>query len=161
MQKQQALFVVIACGLGLLQACTQESNPAQVQADVTKAEAAGQKAIVDAQAKLDQVVATNNKDLVDVQADAQKDAATAPNAPPPAASADVTKAHNNAAIAVADAQYGVDKTKAEAAKSVADAKCEADVGDAQNACKATAKAAYDSALAAAKAKNDAEHASHQ
>ncbi len=161
MQKQNALSLALICALGLLQACSQQPDPAKVQADVSKAEAAGQKAIVDAQAKLDQVVAQNNKNLVGVQADVQKDAATDPNAPTPAASADVAKARNNAAIAVADAQYGVDKAKAEAAKNVADTRCEASVGDAKTACQSSAKSVYDSAIAAAKAKDDAEHAAHQ
>src|SRR3569832_588419 len=58
------LIAGILCA-GVLQGCNQNQvDPAKVQADVTKAQADGQKMIVDAQAKLDKVVAANNKDIV-------------------------------------------------------------------------------------------------
>jgi len=164
------VFVITA----LLQGCNQQTDsPAKVQADnaqadrvqadkvqagIAIAEADGQKKIIDAQAKLDQVVAQNNKDLVGAQTDAQKDATNNPNAPTPAGSAEVAKAHTNAEISVADTQYDVDKAKAEAAEQVAEARCAAQVGDANKTCVSSAKASRDSAVAAAKAKNDAAHA---
>jgi hypothetical protein len=163
MRKHASILVALAFAAAMLQGCNQQADTAaKVQADVAKAEADGQKKIIDAQAKLDQVVAQNNKDLVGTQADAQKDASSNPNAPPPAVSADVAKARSDAEVKVADAQYDVDKAKAEAVKQVADARCEAQVGDANSKqCLATAKSSYDSAIAAAKAKNDAVHAAHQ
>src|SRR4029079_7554675 len=116
MRKHANILVALAFATAMLQGCNQQpDNAAKVQADVAKAEADGQKKIIDAQAKLDQVVAQNNKDLVGVQADAQKDAISNPNAPTAAASADIAKAHTSAEIKVADAQYDVDKAKAEAA----------------------------------------------
>ena len=162
MRNQASIFVALILATVLLQGCNQQTdNAAKVQADVAKAEADGQKQIIDAQAKLDQVVAQNNKNLVGAQADAQKDAATDPNAPTPAASADMAKARTDAENKVADAQFGVDKAKAAAAKQVAEARCQALVGDANKTCMSNAKADYESATAAAKAKNDAAHAAHQ
>jgi len=162
MRKHANILVALAFATAMLQGCNQQQpdNAAKVQADVAKAEADGQKKIIDAQAKLDQVVAQNNKSVVGSQADAQKDASTNPNAPPPADNADVVKARSEAEVKVADAQYDVDKAKAEAAKQVADARCESQAGDANKQCLATAKADYDSAVAAAKTKKDAVHAAH-
>src|SRR5262249_56949727 len=51
-QRYSALAIVVSALL--LQACQQGPDPAKVQADVTKAQAEGQKKIVDAQAKMDQ-----------------------------------------------------------------------------------------------------------
>ena len=162
MRKQVSIFVALVIATGLLQGCNQQPETAgKVQADVAKAEADGQKKIIDAQAKLDQVVAQNNKNLVGAQADAQKDAANNPSAPAQAADADISKARTEAEIKVADAQYDVDKAKAVAAKQVAEARCQALVGDANKECMSRAKADYESATAAAKAKNDAAHAAHQ
>jgi hypothetical protein len=162
MRKQASIFVALVAATVLLQGCNQQADTAaKVQADVAKAEADGQKQIIDAQAKLDQVVAQNNKNVVGVQADAQKDAANDANAPAPAASDDVAKARNDAEIKVADAQYDVDKAKAAAAKQVAEARCQALAGDANKSCMSSAKADYESATATAKAKNDAAHAAHQ
>jgi hypothetical protein len=152
----QSLIAVVFVAM-LLQGCSQQVDTAKVQADVTKAEADGQKKIIDAQAQLDQVVAQNNKDLIGMQADARKDAANDPNAPAAAASADMAKARANAEAKVADAQYNVDRAKAEAAEKVGETRCELQVGDANKACLASAKASYDSAEAMAKSKRDAVH----
>jgi hypothetical protein len=161
MRKHANILFALAFATAMLQGCNQQAdNAAKVQADVAKAEADGQKKIIDAQAKLDQVVAQNNKNLVGTQADAQKDASSNPNAPPPEANADIAKARSDAEVKVADAQYDVDKAKAEAAKQVADARCESQAGDANKQCQAAAKADYDAAVAAAKAKNDTVHAAH-
>ncbi len=86
MQMQNRSLVALVFATMLLQACSQQVDTAKVQADIAKAEADGQKTIIDAQAKLDQVVAQNNKDVVGVQADAQKDATNNPNAATSAAS---------------------------------------------------------------------------
>ncbi|MGA9335410.1 MAG: hypothetical protein WBV39_14120 [Rudaea sp.] len=161
MRRQASIFVTLIFATLLLQACNQqEDTAAKVQADVAKAQADGQKQIIDAQAKLDQVVAQNNKDLVGVKADAQQDAANSPGTVAPAVDADIAKARNDAQIKVADAQYDVDKAKAAAAEQVAEARCGALVGDPKKACMSSAKASYESATAMAKAKNDAAHAAH-
>ena len=168
MHTQARMLVTLIFTAVFLQGCNQQADTApkaqvdatKVQADIAKAEADGQKKIVDAQAKLDQVVAQNNKDLVGAQTDAQKDATKNPNAPAPEASADVVKARNAAENKVADAQYDVDKAKAEAARQVAEAHCKTQIGAANDACMANAKAGYESTVAAAKAKNDAAHAAH-
>lgn len=161
MRKQASIVVAITFAIALLQGCNQEAETAaKVQADIAKAEADGQKKIIDAQAKLDQVVAQNNKTLVGVRADAQKDAADKPAAPAEAADADIVKARSEAEIKVADAQYEVDKAKAAAARQVAEARCEALALDAKNDCMSRAKTDYASATATAKAKNDAVHAAH-
>lgn len=158
MRKQASIFVGLVLATALLQGCNQQTdNAAKVQADIAKAEADGQKQIIDAQAKLDQVVAQNNKTLVGVRADAQKDAA---DKPAEAADADIVKARSEAEIKVADAQYEVDKAKAAAARQVAEARCEALALDAKNDCMSRAKTDYASATATAKAKNDAVHAAH-
>ncbi len=75
--------LLIAASLG---ACSQGPDPAKVQADITKAQADGQKMVVDAQAKLDQVNAANNKDVVVAQADARQN--TAENSQPAPSEAD-------------------------------------------------------------------------
>lgn len=157
MRSQNKNLLAMVVATMLLQACSQQVDTAKVQADVAKAEAAGQKKIVDAQAKLDQVVAQNNKDLVGVQSDAQKAAANDPNASTTAASAYIAKARTNSEIKVAGAQYDVDKAKAEAVEMVAETRCGLQVDDANKACVSAAKANYDSALAEAKAKSDAAH----
>ena len=161
MNKHGKKLVGIICVAALLQACNQQTDHAKVEADVAKAEAAAQKNVIDAQAKLDQVVAANNKDLVGAQADAQRDAANNTNAPPPEANAEIAKARSNAELKVADAQFDVDKAKAEGIQKIAEARCEDQVGEANKACTATAKANYDLAVAQAKAKNDLEHAAHK
>jgi hypothetical protein len=84
MRKHANILVALAFATAMLQGCNHRQTARQrFTADVAKAEADGQKKIIDAQAKLDQVVAQNNKNLVGTQADAQKDASTNPNAPPP------------------------------------------------------------------------------
>lgn len=159
--------MTLAIGAALsLQACNQGPDPAKVQADVTKAQADGQKKIADAQADLDKVIAKNNKAMVDTQADAQKDANNA-NATPADqnkaatdASTDMAKDRNDAAVEVADAQYGVDKAKATAAYNVEVAQCEAQTGDAEKSCKDKSKATYDASVTAAENKKNAAHQQH-
>ncbi|MEO8802311.1 MAG: hypothetical protein ABI304_13155 [Rudaea sp.] len=160
MYKHLGYVVAGVLSLMLLQGCTEQVDPAKIQADVTKAQADGQKLIVDAQAKLDQVVAANNKDIVGSQADAQRAAATDPSAPPPAADEAVAKARQHAAVMVADAQLEVDKAKAEAPYNVAVAQCGSQLSDAKKTCESQAKATYDLAVAAAKTKHDQALVSH-
>ncbi|HET8940897.1 MAG TPA: hypothetical protein VFN13_02810 [Rudaea sp.] len=156
-----------------LQGCKQRPDPAKVQADIIKAQANGQKAIADARANMDKVIAQNRKDLVDARVDAQMDHAsgdeTARNRQSPAAnlenpsavaspvSAAVARARKGATDSTADAQYELDKAKAEADYNVALARCESRVGTALDACKETAKSRYDSDITAARHRNDSAH----
>src|SRR6185295_3634695 len=72
---KQALFIAgCVAGFGL-QACNNSAaDPAKVAAEVQKAEAEGEKKIVEAQAKLEKVAAENKKDIVVARADARIDA---------------------------------------------------------------------------------------
>jgi len=149
-------FVAVLAGAALLGACNQNPDPAKIQADVTKAQAAGQKNIADAQANLDKVNAQNTKDMVNAQVDARAPAAD--NQPTnPSAAQDMSNAHTQANGKTADAQYDLDKARAKAAEEVAEAKCEAQTGSAEDACNAAAKSQYDAAVAQAKSINDAAH----
>jgi len=188
MVKQSILVATLVAALGL-QACAKQVDQAKVEADVQKAQAEGQKKIVDAQAKLEQVNAENNKDIVSAQADARVDAAkAADNAAPAASAADAKTAKTPGARAVAakpadaaaptppvndenvaktriaalgkvaDAQYDVEKAKAEAAYDVTMARCDGQTSDNMQAvCRDGAKATLDKAVATAKARKDAAH----
>src|SRR6478735_5277737 len=147
---KQALFLAVCiAGLGL-QACNNNAaDPAKVEVEVQKAQAEGEKKIVEAQAKLEQVAAENKKDVVVAQADARIDAISdsvaktaddntakkgeakkaeakmpdiAPTTPPPS-DENIAKARVAAMQKLADAQYGVDKARAEASYGVTLARC--------------------------------------
>jgi len=177
----QAWFIAVCvAGLGL-QACNNSTaDPAKVEAEVQKAQAEGEKKIVEAQAKLEQVAAENKKDVVVAQADARIDAANdsavkagdtvkkaeagkadakkteAIEPAAPAADESVVKARVAALEKVADAQYGVDKAKAEAAYGVTLARCKGQSGESmQIVCRDGAQKTLSSAVASAKARNDA------
>ena len=156
-----ALFVAMT-----LQGCQRAPDLAKVDADVQKAQAAGEKNIAAAQAKLDKVNADNRKDMVDAQVDARTSdngantppppnviAPTPPPPPPPANAVVTTRA--DAMAKTAEATYDLEKTRADSTYDVAAARCEAQVGDSEKACKETAKAARDTTVANAKARNDA------
>jgi hypothetical protein len=180
---KQALFIAVCvAGFGL-QACSNSAaDPAKVEAEVQKAQAEGEKKIVDAQAKLEQVAAENKKDVVVAQADARIDAANdaatttkpgdaakkadakktdakKPEAVEPAAPAadeNVAKARIAAMEKVADAQYNVDKAKAEATYGVTLARCKGQSSESmQTVCRDGAQKTLASAVASAKARNDA------
>jgi hypothetical protein len=157
MSNHRMSFIITLAATALLQACNQGPDPAKVQGDVTKAQADGQKMIVDAQAKLDQVNAQANKEVVNAQVDANAAAAKDPAATPPPENA-VADTRKDANLDVADAQYNLEKVKAEAAYNVAKAQCEAQTGDSGKTCNDNAKSRYDGAVNDAKAKNDAIHA---
>jgi hypothetical protein len=178
---KQALFIAVCvAGLGL-QACNNSTaDPAQVEAGVQKAKAEGEKKIVEAQAKLEQVAAENKKDVVVAQVDARIDAASdsaakagdsakkaeagkpvaknpeagEPAAPP--ADENVARARVAAMQKVADAQYGVDKAKAEATYGVTLARCKGQSSESmQTICRDGAQKTLASAVASAKARSDA------
>ena len=156
MRNHRVSFITLLVAAALLQACDRAPDQAKVQGDVAKAQADGQKMIVDAQAKLDQVAAKNNKEVVNAQVDARADNANNPPTTTPADN-DVAKARKEANEDMADAQYNLEKAKGEAAHNVAKAQCEAQTGDDEKACKDSAKVRYESAIAEAKAKADAMH----
>lgn len=178
---KQALFIAVCvAGLGL-QACNSNAaDPAKVEAEVQKAQAEGEKKIVEAQAKLEQVAAENKKDVVVAQADARIDAANdssaktggaakkaetgktdakkteAIEAAVPAADESVAKARVAAMEKVADAQYGVDKARAEATYGVTLARCKGQSSESmQIVCRDGAQKTLASAVASAKARSDA------
>ena len=184
---KQALFLAgCIAGLGL-QACNNgAADPAKVESDVQKAQAEGEKKIVEAQAKLEQVAAENKKDVVVAQADARIDAASdaaakaaddsakkggtkksdankadtkmpdvAPATPPPSEES-VAKARVAAMQKLADAQFGVDKAKAEAAYNVTLARCQSQSSESMQAvCRDGAQKTLSSSVANAKARSDA------
>lgn len=178
MVKQVVLIAACIAGFGL-QACSSSAvDPAKVEADVQKAQAEGEKKVVDAKAKLEQVNAENNRTVVDAQADARLDAAKADDGAkatdaakktdaaskadagaallPPAADPNVAKARVAALEKAADAEFGLDKAKAEATHAVTMARCGGQSStNMQTVCKDGAQKALDSAVAAAKARNDA------
>lgn len=174
---KQGLFIAgCIAGLGL-QACNNNAaDPAKVEAEVQKAQAEGEKKVVEAQAKLEQVAAENKKDVVVARADARIDAAdeaksgdsakkaaasdakkTEVTEPPvPVADENVAKARITAMQKVADAQYGVDKAKAEATYGVTLARCKGQSSESMQAvCRDGAQKTLSSAVASAKARNDA------
>jgi hypothetical protein len=144
------LSVAIATAL---QGCERGPNLAKVQANVLRAQVEGQKMVVDAQANLDKLNAQNTSDMVDAQIDTHGELA---NTSAPVGD-DAGKVRLAAGDKVADAQYDVEKAKAEAGYNIASAQCGAQVGDIGKACKETAKASYDFAIATAKTKNDVIH----
>jgi hypothetical protein len=183
---KQALFLAgCIAGLGL-QACSNNAaDPAKVAAEVQKAQAEGEKKIVEAQAKLEQVAAENKKDVVVAQADARIDAASdaakaaddaarkgeakkgearktdakmpdiAPTTPPPSDES-IAKARVAATQKIADAQYVVDKAKAEAAYGVTLARCKGQSSESMQAvCRDGAEKTLSSTVANAKARSDA------
>ena len=183
---KQALFLA-GCIAGLsLQACNNNAaDPAKVEAEVHKAQAEGEKKVVEAQAKLEQVAAENKKDVVVAQADARIDAASdaakaaddatrkgearkvdakksdakmpdiAPTTPPPS-DENIAKARIAAMQKIADAQYGVDKAKAEAAYGVTLARCKGQSSESMQAvCRDGAEKTLSSNVANAKARSDA------
>src|SRR6478736_3738853 len=180
MVKQALYLAVCIAGLGL-QACNNNAaDPAKVEAEVHKAQAEGEKKVVEAQAKLEQVAAENKKDVVVAQADARIDAASdaakaadesarkgeakkrdakmpdiAPPPPPPS-DENVAKARIAATQKIADAQYGVDKAKAEAAYGVTLARCKGQSSESMQAvCRDGAEKTLSSNVANAKARSDA------
>jgi hypothetical protein len=162
--KERLLVTLGATAALVLAGCTQAPDQAQVQRDVEKAQAEGQKKVADAQAKLDQVNAENRKDIVETRVDASAPAnnpnttpsATAEPGTPANASAnkDVANAQDKAAKKAADAQYDVDKARAEAQYDVAVARCKAQTGSSEKSCKDSAKNAYDQQINQAKAKDN-------
>jgi hypothetical protein len=180
---KQALFLAgCIAGLGL-QACNNSAaDPAKVEVEVQKAQAEGEKKIVEAQAKLEQVAAENKKDVVVAQADARIDAISdsvaktaddntakkgearkadakmpdiAPTTPPPS-DENIAKARVAAMQKLADAQYGVDKARAEASYGVTLARCKGQSSESMQAiCRDGAQKTLSSSVANAKARSDA------
>ncbi len=118
------ICIVAASLLASVGGCGKES-PAQTQANVLKAENAGDKHVADATEDAADKMAESRHDLTNTQVEVAHDG--------------VDAAHN---VAVA---------KAEAAHKVALARCDGDSGDARKACKELA----DTQLAAAKASANA------
>jgi hypothetical protein len=151
MDAKHAGFIVSLVVTALLLACSQNMDPLKVKGDVTKAQADGDKMIMDAQANLDLVNAQNNSDVVDALVRARaldpRNASTAATN-----NADAHRLRTEAKKKMADAIYGVDKAKAQASYNEAKAQCEAHAGAASNSCRNDATANFDSEMASAKAR---------
>ena len=154
MKSIRPMLIVFAGALALTACAKQGADPAKVQADVTKAQTEGQEKIAVAQEKFERAKMEAN--ATPVNADAGGTATPAPpvsvDAPP--STALVT---TDPAARLADAQFDLDKAKAEQAYNVALARCEDRVGDANKACRDLAKSTYDSAVDSAKAKTRMDH----
>ena len=144
--KSLTWVIAILASTVALQACTKQGvDPAKVQADVAKAQAEGQEKVAAAQAKFDRLKNELN---------------SAPATPTPTTGTPPSgvDAPGTTAIAVdpaqrlADAQFDLDKAKAEQSYNVAIARCEDRVDEANKACRDLAKSSYDSAIDQAKAK---------
>src|SRR5579859_6846751 len=136
---RSGLIAALALVFGL-NACSHAPDLAKVDADVQKAQAAGEKKVASAQASFDKANADARRDVTVAQVDARVAATDDPHAVPISAvnappSRQVARARSDAALALADAQYDLDHSRAEADYDVALARCEAKVGDLASTCK--------------------------
>ena len=154
MDTRHARFMAFAATV-LLLACSQNTGPFKAQRDVTRAQADSEKKVADAQAYLDLVNSQYNSDIVNARVHARahdpRNASTAATN-----NAEARRLRAEAKRKISDAQYGVDKAKAEAHYNVAKAQCGAHAGAASNACMHDATANYDSELSSAKSRKDTE-----
>jgi len=118
--KLNALYLIAAAAI-IAMGCNKAESPAEVQHDVTTAQAEGQKDVADARADAREDVADANKDVADAAAD--NDAK------------DMADQSKDAADAANKGDYKIQVAQAEAAHKVAAQKCEALSGDAQKDCK--------------------------
>jgi hypothetical protein len=147
--KHAKVFLVLLATALLQQACSQNIGPLKIQDDVTKAQAAGEKMVTEAQANLDLVYAQNNSDIVNARLHARAhDPRNASSASTNNAAARRLRAE--AAQKIADAQYEVDKARAQARYNVAKAQCDAHATAAPKSCADDATTSYGSAIAAAR-----------
>jgi len=147
--KSMTWVIAIFASAVALQACTKQGvDPAKVQADVAKAQAEGQEKIAAAQAKVDRL----KNELNSVPAAPGSPAPTTGTPPSGVDAPGTTAIAIDPAQRLADAQFDLDKAKAEQSYNVAIARCEDRVDDANKACRDLAKSLYDSAIDQAKAK---------
>jgi hypothetical protein len=156
MHSHHVKFLAALAVAALLQACSQNIGPVKAQRNVTNAQADGEKEVVDAQANLALVNAQNNKDVVSARLWARahdpRNASTAATN-----NADARRSRAEAKRKIADAQFDVDKAKAQASDKVAIAQCEARADAGANSCKDDATANFDSEMVTAKAQKAAAH----
>jgi hypothetical protein len=153
MDTKHARFIAALAVTALLLACSQSMGPFKVQRDVTKAQADSEKRVADAQAYLDLVNSQYNSDIINARVHARahdpRNASTAATN-----NAEARRLRAEAKRKIADAQYGVDKARAEASYAVAKAQCGQHAGVASNTCTHDATANYNSELASAKSRKD-------
>ena len=116
-------FMIAAAGLALV-GCNKAESPAEVQHDVTTAQAEGQKDVADARANATENDADASKDVADAVADND--------------SKDVADQSKDAAQTATKGDYKITVAQAEASHKVASEKCEALSGSAQKDCKTRA-----------------------
>lgn len=152
--KQARVFLVLLASAVLQQACSQNIGPLKIREDVSKAQAAGEKMVSDAQAYLNLVTAQNNSDVVNARLRART-IREMPQALPPTTPRQVVRALKHSKIA--DAQYEIDKARAQARYEAARAQCEEPAAAAANSCRDDTKANYDSATIVAEVRKYAAH----
>ena len=133
----KALCAVVAATF-LLTACTKKAETqAELQRDVTKAQAEGQKEVADARADAQEANADADKQVADAIADHDDK--------------DVAKQAHDANETADKGKSKIMLAQAEADHKVAVEKCDALSGTAQKECKDTADRTYDEAKQSAKA----------
>ena len=143
------VFLLLLASAMLQQACSQNMGPQKFQDDVTKVEAASEKMVAEAQANLDLVYAQNNSEIVNARLHARAhDPRNASSASTNNAAARRLRAE--AMQKIADAQYEIDKARAQARYNVAKAQCDAHATLAPKSCTDEATSSYGSAMAAAR-----------
>jgi hypothetical protein len=115
-----ALYMIVAAALALA-GCNKAESPAEVQHDVTTAQADAQRDVADARADARENMADANKDVADAAADHD--------------AADVADQAKDANQTAAMGDYKITVAQAEAAHKVATQKCEGLSGSAQQDCK--------------------------
>lgn len=147
----QLTMAILASAL-VLHACAKQGvDLAKVHADIAKAQAEGEEKVAAAQAKFDRIKNEMNS------APAAPDSSSPTTGTPPTsvdAPGSVTIALDPARR-LADAQFDLDKAKAEQTYNVAVARCEDRVDDANKACRDLAKTLYESAIDQARSKTKA------
>jgi hypothetical protein len=147
--KHTRIFLTLLASALLQQACSQNMGPLKFQDDVAKVQAAGEKMVAEAQANLDLVYAQNNSEIVNARLHARAhDPRNASSASTNNAAARQLRAE--AMQKIADAQYEVDKARAQARYNVAKAQCDAHATLAPKSCTDEATSSYGSAMAAAR-----------
>ena len=153
MDTKHARLIVALAATALLLACSQSMGPFKVQHDLSRAQAESETKVADAQAYLDLVNSQYNSELVDARVHARahdpRNASTAATN-----NAEARRLRAEAQRKIVEAQYALDKAKAEASYNVAKAQCAVHADVASTACTHDAMTNYNSDLASAKSRKD-------
>ncbi len=157
MDTKHTRFIAALAATALLLACSQSMGPFKVQRAVSRPPAAQSATkVADAQAYLDLMNSQYSSDVVNARVLARahdpRNASTAATN-----NADARRLRAEANQKIADAQYALDKAKAEASYNVAKAQCAVHAGAESTACTQDVTANYDSVLISAKVRKDSVH----